>query len=198
MSKDVEAAFAVLREELQRNCREVKREISTALESGSFALAQRILSRAAAMDEFVRKTVDLEQEWRALTDGRARPNRQAKYPRVRRRKTCDGDATSYVCFRTVILAALVHLGGGGKTQEVLVRVGVMVGSQLTAADLVIQNGYPRWTYTAQSARLHMVKEGLLESGSPHGLWQISESGRRWLQGKQAADGGILLEDYGAP
>jgi len=35
----------------------------------------------------------------------------------------------------------------------------------------------RWRNTAQWARNSMVKEGLLKSNSPRGIWEISEAGR---------------------
>lgn len=38
----------------------------------------------------------------------------------------------------------------------------------------------RWRNTAQWARNAMVKEGLLSAGSPRGVWEITQAGRRWL------------------
>lgn len=40
---------------------------------------------------------------------------------------------------------------------------------------------PRWHNTAQWCRYAMGQEGLLSSGSPRGIWEITEQGRRALQ-----------------
>jgi Mrr N-terminal domain len=39
---------------------------------------------------------------------------------------------------------------------------------------------PRWKNAAQWARNSMVKEGLLRSNSPRGIWESSEAGTRFL------------------
>lgn len=40
---------------------------------------------------------------------------------------------------------------------------------------------PRWRNAAQWARNSMVNEGLLKSGSPRGVWEITEKGREYLK-----------------
>ena len=40
---------------------------------------------------------------------------------------------------------------------------------------------PRWKNAAQWARNSMVKEGLLRSNSPRGVWEISDVGVKFLQ-----------------
>ena len=42
-------------------------------------------------------------------------------------------------------------------------------------------GLPRWRNTAQWARNAMVKEGLLASDSPRGVWEITAEGKQWLE-----------------
>jgi hypothetical protein len=42
---------------------------------------------------------------------------------------------------------------------------------------------PRWRNAAQWARNSMVKEGLLRSNSPRGVWEISDRGIEFLQDK---------------
>lgn len=40
---------------------------------------------------------------------------------------------------------------------------------------------PSWKSNAERARYFMVQDGRLRSDSPHGLWEISDSGIRFLQ-----------------
>lgn len=42
---------------------------------------------------------------------------------------------------------------------------------------------PRWRNAAQWARHSMVKEGLLRSNSPRGVWEISDRGVEFLRDK---------------
>ncbi|RMH13146.1 MAG: hypothetical protein D6698_14360, partial [Gammaproteobacteria bacterium] len=38
-----------------------------------------------------------------------------------------------------------------------------------------------WRNTAQWCRNTMVREGLMKSDSPYGIWEITEAGRKYLQ-----------------
>jgi hypothetical protein len=39
---------------------------------------------------------------------------------------------------------------------------------------------PRWRNAAQWARNSMVRDGLMKSDSPRGVWEISDAGSQWL------------------
>jgi hypothetical protein len=43
-----------------------------------------------------------------------------------------------------------------------------------------RSGAVLWENRAQWERLKMVKEGLLRADSPHGVWELTESGRQYL------------------
>jgi hypothetical protein len=69
------------------------------------------------------------------------------------------------------------MGGSGKTAEVLDRVEMMLGSNLTSADrATLGQGEIRWRNTAQWERNAMVDEGLLKKNSPRGVWELTEKG----------------------
>jgi len=75
------------------------------------------------------------------------------------------------------------LGGAGKRDEVLNLVESAVADSLTERDREAMPSRPfeqRWRNTASWARKHMINEGLLERGSPTGIWEISDKGRRLL------------------
>ena len=85
-------------------------------------------------------------------------------------------------YRRPILRALVSLGGRGPTREVLQRVHQSLKNNLTPADLEeLPSGQRlRWQENAEWERYHMVKDGLLARGSPRGIWEITDEGRRLL------------------
>ena len=83
----------------------------------------------------------------------------------------------------VILETLVELGDSARSEQVLDRVGQKLERVLTAADReMLPSGVDvRWRNRAAWQRYHMVRQGLLKSDSPRGVWEIAESGKRWLE-----------------
>jgi len=95
-----------------------------------------------------------------------------------------GANTPSIRYRCPILQALVNLGGKGKTSIVLERVYEQMKDSFVPADSeeLSSVGEQRWRNTARWERNEMMKEGLLREDSPHGVWEISEKGREYLQG----------------
>jgi predicted transcriptional regulator len=117
-----------------------------------------------------------------------RPN--VKYPRV----VSKGEKTPRQAFRIPILEALVELGGKGKTDEILEKVELKMKHILNSVDYEkLPSGVMiRWQNTAQWERYVMVKDGLLRSDSPKGIWEITEKGRKFLKNskRQKATNGV--------
>lgn len=87
-------------------------------------------------------------------------------------------------FRIPILESLIELGGRAPMKEVLEKVYEKMKTQLNEYDLSPLPSNPsqkRWENAVQWCRLNMVKEGLLSSDSPWGIWEISEKGRKFLE-----------------
>lgn len=83
-------------------------------------------------------------------------------------------------YRMPILKVLIELNGKGKVKEILARVYEILKDQLRDVDLrLITGGQYSWQNTAQWERLVMKKDGLLESDSPRGIWEISSLGRQY-------------------
>lgn len=92
-------------------------------------------------------------------------------------------------FRRPILETLVELGGGAPIGEVLKRVEQKMKGALNQYDyepLPSDPRSPRWRNTAQWCRNTLVREGLMKSDSPYGVWEISDEGRRWLMSQDNA------------
>jgi hypothetical protein len=92
-----------------------------------------------------------------------------------------GIKTPQTAYRRPILEALVELGGRSEVNKVLKLVESKMKGILNEVDYQpIRTGGIRWRNTAQWERHVMVKEGLLSSTSPDGIWEITDLGRRWL------------------
>lgn len=78
-----------------------------------------------------------------------------------------------------ILSVLGEHGGSAPAREVVERVGALIEDRLTPLDRETQpNGVKRWESRVQFTRLRMRKAGLIQAGSPRGVWELSEQGRR--------------------
>jgi len=77
-------------------------------------------------------------------------------------------------YRKPIIEALEELGGKGTVDEVLDLVFKKVELRLTAIDYEkTQIGLVRWRSTALWERYQMMKDGIIESNSPRGVWILN-------------------------
>lgn len=77
-----------------------------------------------------------------------------------------------------ILSVLGERGGSASARDVVERVGVLIEDRLTPLDRETQpNGAKRWESRVQFTRLRMRKAGLIQAGSPRGIWELSEQGQ---------------------
>ena len=95
-----------------------------------------------------------------------------------RPKYAPGAVTRRHAFRIPILDVLVGLSGRAFAADVLARVESQMASRLTALDrqLLPSGGQLRWRKQADFERLAMVREGLLKSDSPRGMWELTDRG----------------------
>ena len=82
-----------------------------------------------------------------------------------------------------ILDAIFEMGGSGRARNVLNAVGEAMSDFLPMIDLnpVKSSGEPRWRKIAQWARYEMTLKGLLNSGTPRGVWELSGKGRSMVR-----------------
>ena len=77
-------------------------------------------------------------------------------------------------FRIPIIETLQELGGKGKSREVIEIVFSKVRDKLTEIDYSrTATGIIRWRDTVHSKHSQMVKEGILKSDSPRGIWELN-------------------------
>ena len=95
-----------------------------------------------------------------------------------------GLRTPESAFFRPILQALSDLGGSAKRSDVFNVLEPSMRDVLKPIDYQILSSEAeqvRWQNSAQWARNLMVKEGLLQSDSPVGIWEITEKGRAFLR-----------------
>jgi Mrr N-terminal domain len=89
-----------------------------------------------------------------------------------------------------ILRALGREGGKAPAREVIAAVGEELGEKLTDLDREsLSTGDFRWENRVQFTRLRLKERGLIESGSPRGIWEISDRGSAFLKAAQKEDDG---------
>jgi len=96
-----------------------------------------------------------------------------------------GEITPQEAYRIPILKALVQMGGSGRTHRVIDHVRRLMDRTLQPKDFEeVGTTYrePRWRNATKWCRNTLKDERLLEGGSPHGTWEITEKGRNYLKG----------------
>lgn len=86
-------------------------------------------------------------------------------------------------YRPVILRVLLRMGDRGKTGEVCRQVFDDIEHRLRPGDFkeTLSNQWPHWRNRACWERNAMVTDGLLRTDSPHGVWELTDAGRREAQ-----------------
>jgi hypothetical protein len=82
------------------------------------------------------------------------------------------------------LRYLVKVGGEAPSREVIEAIGRELDAEgrLTHADkLPLRSGEIRWRSRAAFARMHLVRGGYVDGNAPHGIWRITDKGRRRVE-----------------
>ncbi|HOJ93187.1 MAG TPA: winged helix-turn-helix domain-containing protein [Dictyoglomaceae bacterium] len=176
--------FEKLIEKIDSKIKDVNNIGAEAFEKGRYDEVEKTREQAVKLEEIKNKVISLKNE---LTDLAGKiedsPKNQKEFesPRKLRRGECTPKTSYYI----PILKALVEMGGRGRVYEVLDRVFEIMEPTLKPIDLELlpRNGGLRWRNAAQWARVDMVKEGLLKSDSPYGIWEITDKGREMLKNR---------------
>jgi hypothetical protein len=85
-----------------------------------------------------------------------------------------------------ILETLYELGGRGTIAQVLSGVEAKLKPRFRDVDWQrLSSGDVRWQNTAQWARYHLVKQGLLRRDSQRGVWELTDAGVKVVEGERA-------------
>lgn len=106
-----------------------------------------------------------------------RPKKSAK----KRTRVPKGSILPESDYERPILRALDQLGGRVPTSELIAQLEKEIDPHLTEVDREhLSSGGIRWQNRAQFVRLKLIKKGEMVEGSPRGVWEISETGRKRL------------------
>jgi len=96
-----------------------------------------------------------------------------------------GEITSQPEYTMPILESLIELGGSARMSDVLNRVHEKMKGKLKAKDYEkLSTGAIRWKNFAQWQRNRMKIEGHLKKGSPFGIWEITDEGRKFCENQK--------------
>ena len=88
--------------------------------------------------------------------------------------------TPELLYQFLILSALTKMGGSAERESVLSHIKLHHENLLTKKDLEdYKSGHgERWKNHMSFARQHLIDKGRLARNSPHGIWEITDAGRR--------------------
>ena len=166
----------------------------SAFEKGDHGAARKAADCASQISSLREQVISLHKFWVKLAISHdteeithaQQENAKVGLPKTRRRdlgRLPGGICTPQSAYRQSILKALNEMGGSGRTADVLVRVEQLMRGVLKEVDYEL---YPhtrvrRWSKFAQWERDTMRADGLIEAGSPHGIWQLTEAGRQAVE-----------------
>ena len=181
---NVFAAFETLLEEIEMEIDFSNKAGADSFQRSDYDSVEQHREHARQATVLRDKFVDLRREWETLmASHQDREEEEAVHnevPNLGRLKK--GLCTPRAAFLRPILKALNEMGGSARMSDVLTRVEQLIRGVLKKVDYepLPADGMLRWSKSAQWERYSMVKEGLLKSNSPHGIWEITEAGRKAL------------------
>jgi restriction system protein len=181
---EVATAFDIVLEEIEDAIEGLNQDGAEAFQKRDYERARDLMEKGSQMTAFREKVNELQKEWGNIFAKVSVRKRRRKRSRKAQKRLERGLRTREDGFHIPILQALVLLDGSASMAEVLDKVGDLMKDQLNEYDrspLPSTPDSPRWRNTAQWARNAMVKEGLLASDSPRGVWKITEKGKQWLE-----------------
>lgn len=174
-TQEVAAALEICLEEVEVAIDEFSSKVGEVFAESDRETLERLLRRKFEMENFREAVKDLQKRWARMWNGRGKKRKKKKLPR--------GLRTPQEQFVRPLLEALEELGGTARAAEVIDLVGKKMEKELNEHDRekLSSTGQPRWRNTVQWCRLDLVREGLLSPDSPHGIWEITEKGKAYLE-----------------
>jgi phage shock protein A len=181
-------AYETLLAELEAEIVRTNQQGWQAFAAGKHAEAEAALERVRALTDLRQELEAPAQRLRQLVDPPEQaPAKAEPAPARTTRRSSQSSATPARAFAVPILRSLVELGGRAKSKVVLERVYERMRAELTEADLAPMASTPHdphWRSAAHGGRNRMREDGLIVDGTPHGTWEISEKGRRYLEERE--------------
>jgi hypothetical protein len=135
-------------------------------------------------DDVIRRVLDVAEKYRSDSTATAEAaTRLPMRPAVRRvRPSKRVGWQSRTDLYLAIIETLREMNGRGYVDEILPRLKGRISHLLDPYYLDADpGGMERWIHAAHSARMKLVEKGVLKSGSPHGVWELSPTAPNWPQ-----------------
>jgi restriction system protein len=177
----VMVAFEMLLDEIETVIESINEDGADAFQRGDYEAVTELQDNVNKIVPFREKVKDLQKEWsQLLLKSLAQNQRTSTKPQCDDGRLPHGMRTPEDAFRQPLLEALVELGGSANIGDILKIVYEKLKDRLNKYDYQRLNSPPheiRWRNTTKWCRNTLVKEGLLSSTSPWGIWEITEAGR---------------------
>ena len=175
----IKSAIELLLEEIENNIDRLNKSIETAAKDQDYERTKIISDEAIKLKSFKNNAESLQKDWQNFISGKFMVKETKKITKKFKRglKTPESD------YCIPILSCLTDLGGEAEVNIVLEKLFGKMKDRLNDYDL---KGLPtnpnikRWNNTARWCRGAMVRDGLLSTDSPRGVWKITDKGREYL------------------
>jgi hypothetical protein len=114
-------------------------------------------------------------EFDSITIEKPKPSEEEKLQK--------GEITPQHEYTLPLLESLIEMGGSGKSKDVLNGILSKMEHKLKDKDFekMPSGSGIRWIKIVQWEKLHLIKKGYLKKGSPRGIWEITEAGKRFYK-----------------
>ena len=173
MTDTISTAFEQIIEELEEERNTLTLKITEQASQGNFDEVVTLGQHVNQLEAFRSQVLKLRNEW--LQQFAVSPVK----PPIKRRSR--GLRTPQHAYYLPILQSLIELGGTARASDVVSRVEPKVRHILTAYDHETLDSNPRelrWQNAVHWARNDLREQGLIVSGTPQGIWEISPAGRQ--------------------
>lgn len=197
-TEEVSPAFEILLESVELEVTKLNELGSEAFKKRDYPTAKNLADQAEKFTGFRTKVLTLSSEWEKLKAAAPQPPPEphSKSDRKFLGKLRKGMRTPETTFYQPLLEVLAEVGGGAEMSKVLDKLYPKIASLLKPVDEQhLPSGPktgPRWRNTAQWARNTLKEHGHMKSDSPHGVWEITDAGRKWLEKAKLKGGSMAL------
>lgn len=181
--ESIQAGISALVGELDRIDDELKKKRDTKTRS-------LLLNHVAKLDELELRFSELAHDIEPfISEAKTKTKQDSSHENAGTRsgtyqKTPRGEKTPQHEYIIPILLVLQKHGGRADCQVVIEQVGTLMEHRFSDVDKQALESEPheiRWRNTVRWTRNEMVQNlGLLKRDSPHGIWEITDDGRRYL------------------
>lgn len=140
-------------------------------------LLRRSTSFADTAEDVIQRLLDLAEHSKDAEPHDQQPDQQ------RTSRATPGSILPEREYWRPILSIIAEAGGSAAANDVIEALGKRMKDVFKPRDLdALKMGEVRWRNRARFARLRMREQGLLSHTSHRGLWEITDAGRRYLDG----------------